>query len=72
MVYKTIDVEVELSDFTDDELLKELKDRNVHIDIDSEAIHFELVEAIWAKKRLGLPYENELNQLIFDTIGKIV
>jgi hypothetical protein len=72
MVYKTIDVEVELSDFTDDELLKELRDRNVHVNTNPEEPLFELVEAVWAKRRLGLPYENELNQLIFDTIGKIV
>lgn len=76
MTYKTIytevEVEVDLSEFETDELLDELASRGSlpnDADIDSK----EILEAIWLKRRLGNHnYQDELDKLIYATLGKII
>jgi hypothetical protein len=70
----TVDVEVDLWDFDTDDLIEELEDRgkwpgSSDIRFDST----ELLETIWKKRRLGNhDYQQELDQLIYAVLGKVV
>ena len=70
MVYKTVDVDIDidLDDFTTQELLEELDRRS------SENYHPPeyVIHQIYQKRRTGQDYQRELDQLIYNTIGRIV
>lgn len=78
MSYKTVEAEIYipdvLSEASDDELLAEMKLRKW----DTKFLENELVDleekmfAIWQKRRLGQDYQKELDDLIYQTIGKIL
>jgi hypothetical protein len=72
MTYITVDVD--LDEFDDDELLDEIKQRNLSIYNDS--VYFdqmnEIITAIWQKRREGEEYQKEIDDLIYYGIGKIV
>jgi uncharacterized protein with ACT and thioredoxin-like domain len=68
IVYKEVDIHIDLEDFTDEELLEELKNRGVVCD---DSITDELSE-IYDKKRLGQDYEKILSDLIYKILGKII
>ena len=73
-MYKTISTEVEvdidLSDFETDDLIEELESRGhgTHQYGDGK----EVLQAIYEKRRLGLDYQTELEQLIWLGLGRIV
>ena len=70
-VYTEVEVEVSLSDFDTEDLIKELESRGnspPECDLDSK----EIVESIYLKRRFGKDYQQELDQLIYQVIGKIV
>ena len=71
-VYVETEVEVDLSYFETDDLLDELASRSsLPTEADSNAK--ELVEKIWLKRRQGNnDYQQELDQLIYQTLGHIV
>jgi hypothetical protein len=68
--YKTIetyvDVEIDLEEFDNDDLLEELAARDIAIP------NLDLMEQIWLKRRLGQDYQRELDDLIYQSIGKVV
>lgn len=70
--YKTVytEVDVDLSDFDTEDLIEELELRG------SGTVDYgdgkELLNAIWLKRRLGQDYQTELNQLIYNGLGKII
>lgn len=70
LVYKEVEVDVDLVDFDTDELVEELERRG------SGAMDYgdgkEVLEAIYQKRRLGRDYQTELDQLIWLGLGKIV
>jgi hypothetical protein len=70
LVYKEVEVEVDLDDFDDDELLDELERRG------SGVIEYgngtEVLQTIYEKRRLGLDYQKELDQLIWLGLGRFV
>ena len=72
MPYITAEVEVDvnLSDFDTDDLIEELESRG------SGALDYgdgkEVLEAIYLKRRLGQDYQQELDQLIWLGLGKII
>ena len=71
-MYRTIsvDVDVDLSDFDTEDLVRELESRERrHITTDEAQ---DLVQVIYEKRRRGLDYESELDLLIFNTLGRIV
>jgi hypothetical protein len=72
MVYRTVSTEVEvdvdLCDFDTDDLIDELENRGHMADINSK----EIVESIYQKRRNGVDYQSELDQLIYVVLGKIV
>jgi hypothetical protein len=70
-IYKEFEVDVELTDFDTEDLLDELESRGKlpSESGDSKAI----LESIWLKRRMGrTDYQNELDQLIYASLGYIV
>jgi hypothetical protein len=71
-VYKEVEVDVELDDFDDYDLIDELERRGRGFDVAGPA-PTELVRRIYEKRRLGNNnYQQELDELIYVTLGKIV
>lgn len=68
-VWTTVDVE--LDDFSDDDLKEELEKRGLGAEV-LESTATEIIERIYLKRRLGKDYQPELEQLIYQTIGKVV
>lgn len=74
MTYKTIytevEVDVDISEFDTDDLIEELESRGHGASEFGDGKAF--LEAIYLKRRLGLDYQRELDQLIWLGLGKIV
>ena len=74
MAYKTIytevEVDVDLEDFDTDDLIEELENRGTGVmDYGNGK---EVLESIYQKRRLGLDYQSELDQLIWLGLGKVL
>ena len=67
-IYTEVEVDVDLADFETEDLIDELENRGHLTDIDSK----ELMETIYQKRRLGKDYQDELDKLIYSTLGKII
>ena len=69
-IYTEVEVDVNLSDFDTDDLIEELDSRG------SGALDYgdgkEVLEAIYLKRRLRQDYQQELDQLIWLGLGKII
>ena len=63
------EVDVELSDFEDDDLIEEVERRNLSINTDMYGR--ELVERIHQLRRNRQDYQVELDQLIYSVLGRI-
>lgn len=70
-VYQEVEVDVDLEDFDTDELVEELERRGRAAG-ESEYNVTEILTAIWHKRRLGQEYEQELDNLIYQALGRIV
>ena len=74
MVYRTVEVEVDLIDFDTDDLIEELENRGYacgeSVDLENEGR--QLLTKIWQNRREGRAYNQELDQLIYGVLGKIV
>jgi hypothetical protein len=70
LVYKEVEVDVDLDDFDTDELIEELERRG------SGTIDYgdgkDVLMSIYEKRRLGKDYQAELDQLIWLGLGKIL
>ena len=65
----SINVDVDLDDFSDDEIIREFAKRDLSI------TYTELMEAvteIYHLRRLGKPYVTELDKFISDTLGVVI
>jgi hypothetical protein len=69
-VYKEVAIEVELDDFATEELLEELESRGSGVM--DHADGKELLEAIYQKHRTGQDYTQELRNLMYHGLGKIL
>ena len=70
-----VEVEVELTDFDDDELLEEVAARNLRIGVPPGYVGYEthqLITTIWLKRRLGVDYDADIDKLIYHVIGKAI
>jgi hypothetical protein len=70
----SVDVDVELSDIDTDQLTEELERRGAlpsDCDWDGDE-NKNLLNIIYEAKRLGKPYERELDLLIFRVLGRIL
>ena len=71
MAYITVDVD--LDQFDDDDLLDEVKHRNLPVsDYATDEQMNGIIRAIWQKRREGKDYQKELDDLIYHGIGKIL
>ena len=73
--YKEVEVEIDLDDFTNDELIEELERRGRDYNtrgVDADEMR-QLLEQIWIKRRTGNNgYHTELDQLIWGVLGRVV
>ena len=71
-MYRTVsvDVDVDLSDFTTEDLIAELETRSNNRLAPDELES--LIQVIYEKRRTGLDYQSELDLLIFNTLGRIL
>jgi hypothetical protein len=65
-----VEIDVDLDCFDDDDIIEEYKSRG--FDINGEHQFNEALTEIYQLRRLGKPYENELNKLICDTLGVVI
>ena len=65
-----VEVDVELTDFSDDDLIEEMESRGLALEYNSQT-GTELITAIYHKRRLGQDYQRELDDLIYLGIGRI-
>ena len=70
-VYKEVEIDVELDDVDDDDLIEELERRGKGFEVPG-VTPTELLTAIWLKRRMGKDYQQELDQLIYVGLGKII
>ena len=70
-VYTEVEVDVDLTDFETDDLIEELESRG-SLPVEQNGDAKEIVESIYLKRRLGLDFQRELDQLIYQVTGKII
>lgn len=71
IVYKEIEVDVDLEDFEDYDLIEELERRGKGLEIGANS-STELLTSIYEKRRLNKDYQQELDELIYQNIGRIL
>jgi hypothetical protein len=69
-IYTEVEVDVDLSEFDTEDLVDELESRGAGTTDYGDGR--ELLTAIWLKRRQGQDYQTELDQLIYNGIGKIL
>lgn len=70
LVYKEVEVDIDLEDFDTDELIEELERRGTGaVDYGNGT---EVLQSIYEKRRLGQDYQSELDQLIWLGLGRVV
>lgn len=67
-----VEVEVDLNEFSDEELLQELGRRQIELDDNSAAEFKDLVEKIYLKRIFGLDFVKEVDHLIYAVLGRIL
>jgi hypothetical protein len=67
-VYKEIDVDIDLEDIDDEDIIEEMRHRNL---LEFSIEGNELLTTIYERRRMGVPYQSELDQLIYQKLGKI-
>ena len=65
-----VEVDVSLTDFDTDDLIEELESRG-KMTGDNSTENGDLVKQIYEKRKLGQEYEQELQDLIYNVLGKI-
>ena len=66
-----VEVEVDLDEFSDDDLIDELADRGHRIRDKDIKEFYELVSIIFEKRRNKKDFDQELDDLIYSVIGRI-
>jgi len=71
-VYTEVEVDVDLGDFDTEDLREELESRG-ELPVEYGGNATELLQAIWLKRRVGrTDYQQELDQLIYAGLGRVV
>jgi len=74
MTYVTVDVEVDLNDFSDEELIDHLESKGFIVGdaVSSPGVDMvEIIEVLYQQRRTGKDYQKTLDELIYHTLGKI-
>ena len=69
-IYTEVEVDVDLSDFETDDLIKELESRGAGATDYGDGK--EILLTIYEKRRLNRDYQQELDQLIWLGLGKVI
>ena len=69
-IYTEVEVDVDLSDFDTDDLIEELESRGAGATDHGDGK--EVLRAIYEKRRLGQDYQQELDQLIWLGLGRVL
>lgn len=69
-IYTEVEVDVDLGDFDTDDLIEELENRGSGVGGYGDGK--EILEAIYEKRRVGKDYQQELDQLIWLGLGKVL
>ena len=67
-----ISVDIELDEFDDDELIKEVKSRGFQVVEDNSTSIDEDLEQIYLLRRRGLPYDHLMDAYIYKVLGKVI
>ena len=68
-VEKYVDIDVDMTDFDDDDIIAEFESRGLgEVPGDIK----DLLQAIFEKKRNGRDFERELDQLLYNSLGRIL
>jgi len=70
MTYRMIEVEVDLSSYYDEDLIEELESRGKYSPTMGDSD--ELIDKIFHLRRLGKPYERELDEYLYIRTGRAV
>ena len=70
-VEKYVDIDVDMDDFEDDDILEEMERRGLGT-VASPDDNLELLRSIFQKRRTGQNFEQELDQLIYNSLGRIL
>ncbi len=68
MAYVTVEVDVDLSEFSDQDLIDELETRNGKA-LDN---HVDLIRQIYELHRINQDYSKQLNELFYTILGRVV
>jgi hypothetical protein len=71
-VYTEVEVDVDLDEFDTDDLISELEERGYIIGGKNAEDSNEVLVKIWELRRLGKPFDKELDQLIYSILGKVL
>lgn len=71
MPYVHVDVDDILSEVDDDDLMAEVRARNLNTSGVSKSLE-QILEIIWLKRREGKDYSRDLDDLIYAGTGKII
>lgn len=66
-----VTVDVELDEFSDDDLIEEMDRRGLGAEV-NDSTASELIGVIYEKRRLGKDFERELDQLIYQVTGRVL
>lgn len=69
-IYTEVEVEVDLQDFSDEDLLDELADRDLIPN--SHGDGNEMIDKIFQLRRLGKNYEKELDEYLYFKTGRAI
>lgn len=69
-IYTEVEVDVDLDQFDTDDLIEELESRGTGVTDYSNGK--EVLQSIYEKRRLGQDYQQELDQLIWLGLGRVV
>jgi hypothetical protein len=70
-IYTEVEVDVELDDFDTEDLIQELHSRN-QLPVDTDQDAKDILATIWLQRRQGKPYDQLMDSLIYQVLGKIV
>lgn len=69
-VEKYVDIDVDMDDFEDDDIVEEMDRRGLGTGV-MPGDNQDLLKAIFQKRRTGQSFDRELDQLIYNSLGRI-
>ena len=67
-----VHVDINLSEFDDDELIEEVESRGYEVFEDNSGEALDALTKIYHLRRQGLPYDHLMDSYIYDVLGKVI